>query len=176
MLIYCRHCGKRFDPSNGYWHTPEKGFYCSCQCMESDMARDTEIWQTCAKPDCDNSIEGVHYWRDGKWFCYPECPLNNKEAKGCVYLEYSSGKCRAPERDGEKCILPYEDKIYEDAWDYCERREAPVDRGWKLAEEHWRYVKGVLEVAGRSGEQLEEIEYHYLTAFEHGFKHGQEGK
>lgn len=40
----------------------------------------------------------------------------------------------------------------------------------KLAEEHWAYIRGLLnlhEVAGR-----EVIGWHYKTAFIHGYKHG----
>ena len=51
-----------------------------------------------------------------------------------------------------------------------EQRSSEVDR---LIKDHWAYVKGVLERAG-TGSVMIEIEYHYKTAFWHGFKHGFE--
>jgi hypothetical protein len=44
----------------------------------------------------------------------------------------------------------------------------------KLIDNHWEYVYGVLRHTGLSTEERERIEYHYKTAFEHGFKHGVE--
>ena len=41
----------------------------------------------------------------------------------------------------------------------------------ELCQAHWEYVKGVLEHAGTGGD-IETIAYHYLTAMEHGYKHG----
>jgi hypothetical protein len=42
----------------------------------------------------------------------------------------------------------------------------------KLANDHWEYVKETLIV--HSAENIEIAEYHYKTAFVHGFKHGVE--
>jgi len=51
----------------------------------------------------------------------------------------------------------------------------------KLCDEHWNYVKGVLIAGEEPAEpfsteekKLAVIEFHYKTAFEHGFKHGKE--
>ena len=44
-----------------------------------------------------------------------------------------------------------------------------------LAENHWGYVREVLEDAGADSDQLiERIGFHYRTAMVHGFKHGAE--
>ena len=54
-----------------------------------------------------------------------------------------------------------EDKLYESD-----------DPHQVLARQHWEYVKAVLEHAGETPENIEKIGFHYITAFEHGYKHG----
>lgn len=44
------------------------------------------------------------------------------------------------------------------------------DRATVLADEHWDYIRSVLELHGR--EDLEEIGFHYKSAMIHGYKHG----
>ena len=43
-----------------------------------------------------------------------------------------------------------------------------------MIEEHWEYVKGVLESDLLDSDRINMIEYHYKTAMKHGFKHGVE--
>lgn len=43
----------------------------------------------------------------------------------------------------------------------------------KLVEDHWNYIKGIL-APHKSKEGLDEIEYHYKTAMEHGWRHAKE--
>ena len=48
----------------------------------------------------------------------------------------------------------------------------------KLINDHWNYIEGVLvksDITGcRSPNSIKEIEFHYKTAFEHGWKHAME--
>jgi len=46
----------------------------------------------------------------------------------------------------------------------------------ELIHSHWEYLKGVLVLAGHDGDRIDEIGYHYRSAFHHGYKHGQEEK
>lgn len=41
----------------------------------------------------------------------------------------------------------------------------------KLIDDHWEYVKGVLE-SYKEDLDIGEIAFHYKTAFLHGYKHG----
>ena len=62
-------------------------------------------------------------------------------------------------------ILPYEDRM--------SREEINVI---KLATAHWSYVSGILAAHGVEPDSLllNACKYHYLTAFEHGWKHAVE--
>ena len=42
----------------------------------------------------------------------------------------------------------------------------------KLIDDHWDYVKSVLDHAHMDADEMDNIEFHYKTAFEHGWKHG----
>lgn len=44
----------------------------------------------------------------------------------------------------------------------------------ELADAHWKYVESVLEQHGAGIYEMELCEFHYKTAFIHGFKHGVE--
>lgn len=44
----------------------------------------------------------------------------------------------------------------------------------KLAEDHWSYVQDVLASHGVDAETIKTSEFHYKSAFIHGFKHGVE--
>jgi hypothetical protein len=46
----------------------------------------------------------------------------------------------------------------------------------KLAGDHWRYVETTLMTHGVSlcSDQIKIARYHYIAAFQHGFKHGLE--
>jgi len=39
---------------------------------------------------------------------------------------------------------------------------------------HWKYVKGVLVNSGASVDTIEVAGFHYISAFEHGWKHSME--
>lgn len=43
-----------------------------------------------------------------------------------------------------------------------------------LANEHWKYVKELLDAHCEDDENIERIGFHYKTAFIHGYKHGRE--
>ena len=45
-----------------------------------------------------------------------------------------------------------------------------------LIDEHWAYIKALLKAHGESDDSIRVIEFHYKTAFTHGFKHGKESK
>ncbi len=52
-----------------------------------------------------------------------------------------------------------------------------TDQAKQKAEEHWNtYVKKVLETHGEDGHVLRKCEFHYMTAFVHGYKHGWEDR
>ncbi len=44
----------------------------------------------------------------------------------------------------------------------------------KLADDHWEYVKSVLEAHDEDPLVIEKIGFHYRTGLEHGYKHGLE--
>lgn len=45
----------------------------------------------------------------------------------------------------------------------------------KLIDDHWRYIEGVIQnTDAHSEKHLEEIMFHYKTAFRHGWKHHKE--
>jgi len=72
------------------------------------------------------------------------------------------------------------ERLGEEAWKELERRERMEDPK-KLADEHWDYVKAMLEVEMREDDfissrelYLEAAGFHYKTAMIHGYKHGYE--
>jgi len=50
------------------------------------------------------------------------------------------------------------------------------DKLHKLAVEHWDYVKGVIvnSESNINNRLIDVIGFHYITAFKHGYKHGQQ--
>lgn len=42
----------------------------------------------------------------------------------------------------------------------------------KLANAHWKYIKSVLITHEEELYVIDKCGFHYITAFEHGFKHG----
>ena len=44
----------------------------------------------------------------------------------------------------------------------------------ELSNEHWRYIKSLLETHKIDEEVIKQIGFHYTTAFVHGWKHGIE--
>ena len=56
----------------------------------------------------------------------------------------------------------------------CIGGEQKKSRGEQLADDHWKYIKSLLKRHNLPDDQLNIIEFHYITAFIHGFKHGQE--
>lgn len=73
----------------------------------------------------------------------------------------------------QEAKLVSEEKIYtlEKPAEVCVKQASPVER---LADAHWEYVKGLLELYCKDAKIMESTEYHYKTAFIHGYKHGQE--
>jgi hypothetical protein len=53
-------------------------------------------------------------------------------------------------------------------------KQAEKDYLDKLVNDHWSYIKGVLEVAGAIQEDIEMCEYHYKTAAKHFWSHARE--
>jgi hypothetical protein len=50
-----------------------------------------------------------------------------------------------------------------------------TDEVTELARSHWEYVQGVIIASqGEDSRTLEELAYHYVTAFVHGYKYGVE--
>lgn len=45
----------------------------------------------------------------------------------------------------------------------------------ELAKEHWDWLEPILHFIGRPL-SIEEVEYLFRTAIEHGYKHGQSGR
>lgn len=44
----------------------------------------------------------------------------------------------------------------------------------ELARAHWGYIEGLLQAHGTDQDWMRVIEYHYITAFVHGYKHALE--
>ncbi len=49
--------------------------------------------------------------------------------------------------------------------------EEPLE---KIINEHWDYIKAFLVAHNEPVHTIRKIEYHYKTAFEHGWKHRKE--
>ena len=49
-----------------------------------------------------------------------------------------------------------------------------MDKSKELANAHWNYIRGVLDNTPLGDKVIEVIEFHYITAFIHGYKHGVE--
>jgi len=47
-----------------------------------------------------------------------------------------------------------------------------TDRAKELANQHWSYIKSLL--VNHKVDNIEEIGFHYVTSFIHGYKHGIE--
>lgn len=54
----------------------------------------------------------------------------------------------------------------------------PAGEAQKLADEHWDYVRSVLEThfPDEDNKEWKDFEFHYKTAFVHGYKHGRQAK
>lgn len=50
------------------------------------------------------------------------------------------------------------------------------DRAYELAEEHWQYVERLLDIHYKGPTDITIIEFHYRSAFVHGYKHAKEDK
>ena len=48
------------------------------------------------------------------------------------------------------------------------------DQSKELADNHWNYIQSLLETHGTLDDVMDRIQFHYKTAFVHGYKHGQE--
>lgn len=48
-----------------------------------------------------------------------------------------------------------------------------TSKAYILASAHWDYIEGVLQTHGEDKEVIRKVRYHYLSAFEHGWKHGR---
>lgn len=54
----------------------------------------------------------------------------------------------------------------------AKKKKQPLAK--ELSQAHWSYIKGLLKTYGVSDEAIKQAEFHYITSFEHGFKHGVE--
>lgn len=59
-------------------------------------------------------------------------------------------------------------------WPPAPPKKIGKGRGKELANAHWEYISGLLDAHGTPAGTIALIEYHYTTAFVHGYKHGQE--
>lgn len=55
-----------------------------------------------------------------------------------------------------------------------EADETYTERARELAEAHWAYIRGLLVAHGVELSAIRIAAYHYLTVFEHGYKHAIE--
>ena len=44
----------------------------------------------------------------------------------------------------------------------------------ELAQAHWGYIESLLKIHSVLDEKIKMVEFHYKTAFIHGYKHGVE--
>ena len=49
-----------------------------------------------------------------------------------------------------------------------------MNRAKELAEQHWDYIRELLETHNVPGQEIEIIGFHYKTAMVHGYKHALE--
>lgn len=66
---------------------------------------------------------------------------------------------------------------------YLRERTNQKFKDQKLVNDHWNYVEDVIKHQHKfdigmdiSDDVLDLIQFHYCSAFEHGIKHGREGK
>ena len=55
----------------------------------------------------------------------------------------------------------------------CDKDIVPGTTPERLAEDHWEFIKSVLANHGVVDGDIDMIEFHYITAFVHGYKHGK---
>ena len=48
-----------------------------------------------------------------------------------------------------------------------------TEHATKLANDHWQYIESLLKVYGSVEYELATAKFHYISAFIHGYKHGQ---
>ena len=49
-----------------------------------------------------------------------------------------------------------------------------MDRALQLVEDHWNYIQGLLKSHRCEEDTIRIVDFHYKTAFMHGYKHGIE--
>jgi len=49
--------------------------------------------------------------------------------------------------------------------------KATLEKARELAEAHWSFIEELLKTHGESEEVIRKCEFHYKSAFIHGFKH-----
>jgi len=49
-----------------------------------------------------------------------------------------------------------------------------LEKARGLAEAHWSFIEELLKTHGESEDVIRKCEFHYKSAFRHGFKHGLE--
>lgn len=52
--------------------------------------------------------------------------------------------------------------------------ENKIERAKKLANDHWKYIEALLYTHDEPEDNVKKAEFHYITAFEHGYKHALE--
>lgn len=55
---------------------------------------------------------------------------------------------------------------------YDDTNAVMVSRAETLAARHWAFIGDLLTIHGIPDERIVEIEFHYTSAFVHGYKHG----
>jgi hypothetical protein len=56
---------------------------------------------------------------------------------------------------------------------YPDKDQAMVEAAESLAARHWAYIGDLLMTHGMPAEQLVQFEFHYISGFVHGYKHGR---
>lgn len=87
----------------------------------------------------------------------PDDPDGMRKQIRAIFKAWVEGRAPAPFIDPE-----------DDLWARL------TEEAGRLLEDHMKYIKGLLAAHGIDGHRTEIAEYHYRTAFLHGFKHGAE--
>lgn len=98
----------------------------------------------------------------------------------CEYIpKYTTKGCSScesnPDNYKEETNSPYLSELIKKSEEKETEKQAEKEYLDKLVNDHWDYIEGVLENTPLMLEEdVKMIEYHYKTAFKHGYGHARE--
>lgn len=115
----------------------------------------------------------------------PECNMTLNESMFCVNCCSKWTKSEPCKEKQEETLDNFLEEIInfvdglggkKEKIEDAEIEEPQYKSSNQLAEEHWKYVESLLKAHGEEDELIEQIGFHYISAFIHGYKHAMEDK